>query len=111
MALEFLLAGATVTICHRFTKNLEQHIRMADIIVAATGVCDVINPDWLSINQVVVDVGMHRLDNGKLRGDINFSEAKSKVAWLTPVPRGVGPMTIATLLQNTLTAAEHSSRD
>lgn len=104
MALEFLLAGCTVTVCHRATNNLEQHVRMADILVSATGVLDVVNTDWLHANQVVIDVGMHRTNN-KLHGDINFDEARKKVAWITPVPGGVGPMTIAALLQNTLQAS------
>lgn len=106
MAMEFLLAGSTVTICHRFTENLEKHIRMADIIVVAAGVCDLVQPQWLNKNQVLVDVGMHRLENGSLRGDINFAEAREHVAWITPVPGGVGPMTITSLLQNTLFAAK-----
>jgi methylenetetrahydrofolate dehydrogenase (NADP+)/methenyltetrahydrofolate cyclohydrolase len=106
MAMEFLLAGSTVTICHRFTENLEKHIRMADMIVVAAGVCDLIKPDWLQPNQILVDVGMHRLENGKLRGDVDFEKAKEKVAWITPVPGGVGPMTITSLLQNTLLAAK-----
>lgn len=105
MALEFLLAGSTTTICHRFTQNLDEFVKMADILVVATGIADVINSEWLNKKQVVVDVGIHRLSNGKLRGDINAEEAKEKVSWLTPVPGGVGPMTIATLLYNTLIAA------
>jgi methylenetetrahydrofolate dehydrogenase (NADP+) / methenyltetrahydrofolate cyclohydrolase len=104
MALEFLLAGATVTVCHRFTKNLEQLIRMAEVIVVATGVCEIIDTEWLNESQILIDVGMHRLENGKLRGDVNFARACTRVGWITPVPGGVGPMTIATLLQNTLTA-------
>jgi len=104
MALEFLLAKATVTISHRFTVNLEQLVRMADIIVVATGVRDLIDPDWLNEKQVLVDVGIHRLADGKIRGDVNFETARHRVAWITPVPGGVGPMTIATLLQNTLSA-------
>lgn len=105
MALEFLMAAATVTVCHRFTKDLEKHVRSAEILVVATGVKDIIDVNWLNKNQIVIDVGMHRLADGKLRGDIDFEQAKQKVAWITPVPGGVGPMTIATLLQNTLTAA------
>ncbi|MBA2710588.1 MAG: bifunctional methylenetetrahydrofolate dehydrogenase/methenyltetrahydrofolate cyclohydrolase FolD [Tatlockia sp.] len=105
MALEFLLAAATVTICHRFTKDLEPFVRSADLIVIATGIQDVIEVEWLNNKQIIVDVGMHRLPDGKLRGDINFERAKEKVAWITPVPGGVGPMTIATLLQNTLKSA------
>lgn len=106
MAMEFLLAASTVTICHRFTENLEQHVRMADILVVAVGAPDVVNTDWLNSNQIIIDVGIHRLANGKLRGDIDFEKAKNKVAWITPVPGGVGPMTIAILLQNTLFAAK-----
>ncbi|MDI9818269.1 MULTISPECIES: bifunctional methylenetetrahydrofolate dehydrogenase/methenyltetrahydrofolate cyclohydrolase FolD [unclassified Legionella] len=105
MALEFLLAGATVTICHRFTENLEKYVRIADVLVVATGIKDVINVDWLNSAQTIVDVGIHRLPDGKLRGDIDFAQASKKVAWITPVPGGVGPMTITTLLQNTLLAA------
>ncbi|MGQ3887696.1 bifunctional methylenetetrahydrofolate dehydrogenase/methenyltetrahydrofolate cyclohydrolase FolD [Legionella sp. CNM-1927-20] len=111
MALEFLLAGATVTVCHRFTEDLEPHIRLADIIVVATGVCDLIQPSWLNKSQVLVDVGIHRLDNGKLRGDINFDAASLQAGWITPVPGGVGPMTIATLLQNTLQASKRQRKE
>lgn len=107
MALEFLLTAATVTICHRFTKNLEQHVRSADVLVVATGVRHVVDVKWLQQDQIIIDVGMHRQTNGTLVGDIDFENAKSKVAWITPVPGGVGPMTIATLLQNTLIAAQN----
>ncbi len=105
MALELLLAKATVTNCNRSTRGLEHHIRMADLIVVATGTADVINTDWLHSDQILVDVGMHRLHDGTIRGDVDFNTAKNKVAWITPVPGGVGPMTICTLLQNTLLAA------
>ncbi|KTD23416.1 methenyltetrahydrofolate cyclohydrolase [Legionella lansingensis] len=108
MAMEFLLAAATVTVCHRFTENLEQYVHMADILVVATGIPDVIDINWLNSKQVIVDVGIHRLANGTLRGDIDFNKAKDKVAWITPVPGGVGPMTIAILLQNTLFANQFS---
>ena len=104
MALEFLHAGATTTVCHRLTQDLQHYVSQADILVVATGVMDLIHPDWLHKDQVVIDVGIHRLANGSIRGDLNFSEVVKKVAWLTPVPGGVGPMTIATLLQNTLMA-------
>ena len=104
MALELLHAGATVTVCHRFTTHLEQHVKQADLLVVATGIPDLINTDWLQQQQVVIDVGIHRLANGSLRGDVNFAEALKKVAWLTPVPGGVGPMTVVSLLQNTLSA-------
>ncbi|MDF1758268.1 MAG: bifunctional methylenetetrahydrofolate dehydrogenase/methenyltetrahydrofolate cyclohydrolase FolD [Legionellaceae bacterium] len=101
MALEFLALKATVTVCHSKTNDLEKHVRMADILVSATGVLNITNPQWLNENQVIIDIGMHRV-NGKVCGDINFDEVKNKVAWITPVPFGVGPMTIATLLQNTM---------
>jgi methylenetetrahydrofolate dehydrogenase (NADP+)/methenyltetrahydrofolate cyclohydrolase len=107
MALEFLLAAATVTICHRFSRELESFVRSADLIVIATGIQDVVNVNWFNKKQIIIDVGMHRLPNGSLRGDIDFESAKEKVAWITPVPGGVGPMTIATLLQNTLIAAKN----
>ncbi|WP_419418611.1 bifunctional methylenetetrahydrofolate dehydrogenase/methenyltetrahydrofolate cyclohydrolase FolD [Legionella sp. D16C41] len=111
MALEFLLAGATVSICHRFTKNLEPYIKLADIIVVATGVCDLIQPNWLNKSQVVIDVGIHRLNSGKLRGDVDFDTASNYAGWITPVPGGVGPMTIATLLQNTLQANKQHRKE
>ncbi|CEK10952.1 bifunctional methylenetetrahydrofolate dehydrogenase/methenyltetrahydrofolate cyclohydrolase FolD [Legionella hackeliae] len=107
MAMEFLLAAATVTICHRFTEDLERHVRSADILVVATGIPDVIDIEWLNLKQVIVDVGIHRLPSGKLRGDVDFEKAKLRVGWITPVPGGVGPMTITVLLQNTLFAARH----
>ncbi|MBA2651821.1 MAG: bifunctional methylenetetrahydrofolate dehydrogenase/methenyltetrahydrofolate cyclohydrolase FolD [Tatlockia sp.] len=107
MALELLLAAATVTISHRFTRDLERYVRISDLIVIATGIQDVINVDWLNDKQIIIDVGMHRLPNGSLRGDLDFESAQKRVAWITPVPGGVGPMTIATLLQNTLIAAKH----
>jgi methylenetetrahydrofolate dehydrogenase (NADP+) / methenyltetrahydrofolate cyclohydrolase len=109
LALEFLLTAATVTVCHRFTQNLEKHVRIADLLVIATGIQDVIDVNWLNSQQILIDVGMHRLPSGKIRGDIDFERAKDKVAWITPVPGGVGPMTIATLLQNTFLAANQYS--
>jgi methylenetetrahydrofolate dehydrogenase (NADP+)/methenyltetrahydrofolate cyclohydrolase len=110
MAMEFLLAAATVTICHRFTQDLESCARLADILVVATGTPDVIEMNWLHANQVLIDVGIHRSPDGSLRGDVNFYQAQSKVAWITPVPGGVGPMTIAVLLQNTLFASKLTTR-
>lgn len=107
MSLELLLAGATVTICHRFTQNLEQFVRIADIVIVATGHMDVIDTEWLNKSQVIIDVGIHRLADGSIRGDVDFKKAINKVAWITPVPGGVGPMTIVTLLENTLLAATH----
>lgn len=105
MALELLLAKATVTVCHRGTQQLEKHVRMADCMVIATGVYDVVKPNWLHDEQIIIDVGMHRSSDGTLHGDMNFNEARKKVSWITPVPGGIGPMTICTLLQNTLLAA------
>ncbi len=107
MSLELLLAGATVTICHRFTQNLEQFVRIADIVIVATGHMDIIDTEWLNRNQIVIDVGIHRLADGSIRGDVDFKKAINQVAWITPVPGGVGPMTIVTLLENTLLAAMH----
>lgn len=106
MALEFLQAKSTISICHRFTHHLDQHVRMADILIVATGVYNLIDPNWLHADQVIVDVGIHRRINGSLHGDIHFEQAKKQVAWITPVPGGVGPMTISALLQNTLLAME-----
>lgn len=109
MALELLMAKATVTVCHRFSNNLEQHVRFADLLVVAAGVQNVVSNEWLHEKQIVVDVGMHRLADGSLRGDVEFNGAKNRVAWITKVPGGVGPMTIASLLQNTLLAAKKRS--
>jgi methylenetetrahydrofolate dehydrogenase (NADP+)/methenyltetrahydrofolate cyclohydrolase len=109
MALELLLAKATVTLCHRATKNLEQHVRQADLLISATGSKDIIPTHWFHEQQIIFDVGMHREANGKVRGDIDFNQAKEKVAWITPVPGGVGPMTISCLLENTLTMAEKNT--
>lgn len=105
MSFELLLAGATVTVCHRFSQKIEQLVKIADIIIVATGKLDVIEADWLQNHQIIIDVGMHRLPDGKLRGDVDFNKAVEKVAWITPVPGGVGPMTIVSLLENTLMAA------
>ncbi|CAM2795614.1 bifunctional methylenetetrahydrofolate dehydrogenase/methenyltetrahydrofolate cyclohydrolase FolD [Legionella worsleiensis] len=107
MSLELLLAGATVTICHKLTHNLQQLVTIADLVVVATGKIDVIDAAWLNENQIVVDVGMHRLDDGSIRGDVDFKKAINKLAWITPVPGGVGPMTIVSLLENTYWAATH----
>jgi methylenetetrahydrofolate dehydrogenase (NADP+) / methenyltetrahydrofolate cyclohydrolase len=105
MALELLLAKATVTICHSATQHIERHVRAAELLVIATGHYDVIKTDWLHDKQIIIDVGIHRNKEGIIHGDIDFKEATTKVKWITPVPGGIGPMTIVTLLQNTLTAA------
>ncbi|HAU1296156.1 TPA: bifunctional methylenetetrahydrofolate dehydrogenase/methenyltetrahydrofolate cyclohydrolase FolD [Legionella pneumophila] len=105
MSLELLLAGATVTICHKFTQQLQKFVEIADFLIVATGKMDVITTDWLKEHQVVIDVGMHRLPDGSIRGDVDFKKAVEKVSWITPVPGGVGPMTIVTLLENTMMSA------
>jgi methylenetetrahydrofolate dehydrogenase (NADP+) / methenyltetrahydrofolate cyclohydrolase len=106
MSLELLLAGSSVTICHRFTPNLQPHVENAQLVIIAAGKMDIVKTAWLKKDHVIVDVGIHRLENGRLRGDINHANALEKVAWISPVPGGVGPMTIALLLENTLFAAE-----
>lgn len=105
MALELLIAGATVTICHRFTENLPYFVKQADILVSAVGKPELIKGEWIKEGATVVDVGQNRLADGKLTGDVEFEAAKARAGWITPVPGGVGPMTVAVLLQNTLTAA------
>ncbi len=105
MGLELLLAGCTVTTCHRFTKDLRAHVAQADILVAAAGKPGLISGDWIKPGAIVIDIGMNRLANGHLVGDVDFEGAKQRAAWITPVPGGVGPMTVATLLANTLQAA------
>ena len=104
MALELLLAGATVTVCHRFTENLQPHIERADIVVAAAGKQGLIKGEWIKEGAVVIDVGIHRLEDGSLTGDVNFEDASKRAGYITPVPGGVGPMTITMLLANTITA-------
>lgn len=105
MALELLLAKATVTICHSATEHLEHHVRNAQLLIVAAGKYNVVKPGWLNKNQIIIDVGIHRRQDGTIHGDIDFEEAKNHVKWITPVPGGIGPMTVATLLQNTLIAA------
>lgn len=107
MSLELLLAGATVTVAHRFTHNLEEHVSRADILVVAVGKPGIVKGEWIKQGATVIDVGINRLESGKLIGDINFDAASERAAWITPVPGGVGPMTVAMLLRNTLEAAEH----
>lgn len=104
MALELLLVESTVTICHRQTRDLQNHIKQADILIVAIGNPQVINSEWIKPGAVVIDVGMNRLESGQLVGDIDFASAKEIASWITPVPGGVGPMTVATLLQNTFFA-------
>jgi methylenetetrahydrofolate dehydrogenase (NADP+)/methenyltetrahydrofolate cyclohydrolase len=106
MVLELLLAGATVTGCHRFTKDLELHVKRAEILVVAAGKANLIPGKWVQPGATVIDIGIHRMEDGSLTGDMDFETARKRAAWITPVPGGVGPMTVATLLQNTLYAAE-----
>ena len=105
MMLELLLAGATCTNCHRFTGDLEPYVRSADILVVAVGKPGLVHGDWVKPGATVVDVGITRRDDGTLTGDVDFEVASRHAAWITPVPGGVGPMTVATLMQNTLEAA------
>lgn len=107
MALELLLAGATVTVCHRFTRDTETHVRNADIVVVAVGRPGFLKGDWIKEGATVIDVGINRQEDGTLIGDVEFEPARERAAWITPVPGGVGPMTRAMLLQNTLDAARH----
>ncbi|QBG37425.1 bifunctional methylenetetrahydrofolate dehydrogenase/methenyltetrahydrofolate cyclohydrolase FolD [Litorilituus sediminis] len=106
MILELLLKGCTVTACHRFTKDLEQQVRKADLLVVAVGKPAFIPGEWIKEGAVVIDVGINRLESGKLIGDVDFDNAKEKASHITPVPGGVGPMTVASLIENTLIACE-----
>ncbi|OSI09180.1 bifunctional methylenetetrahydrofolate dehydrogenase/methenyltetrahydrofolate cyclohydrolase FolD [Neisseria zoodegmatis] len=105
-ALELLLARATVTVCHSATQNLAEEVGAADIVVVGVGIPNFVKGEWIKPGAVVIDVGINRLEDGKLCGDVEFNAAKERASMITPVPGGVGPMTIATLLENTLQAAE-----
>ena len=106
MSLELLLAGCTTTVAHRFTTNLRHHVEQADLLVVAIGKANFIPGEWIKPGAVVMDVGINRLENGKVTGDVCYQEAQQRASWITPVPGGVGPMTVATLMQNTLQACE-----
>ncbi len=106
MAMELLAARCTITVCHSRTKDLAEKARNADILVVAIGRAEYVPGDWIKDGAIVIDVGMNRKEDGKLCGDVDFDSAKEKASWITPVPGGVGPMTIATLMQNTLQARE-----
>ncbi|CNI41741.1 bifunctional methylenetetrahydrofolate dehydrogenase/methenyltetrahydrofolate cyclohydrolase FolD [Yersinia pekkanenii] len=106
MSLELLLAGCTTTVTHRFTQNLRQHIENADLLVVAVGKPGFIPGEWIKPGAIVIDVGINRLESGKVVGDVEFDAAVERAGWITPVPGGVGPMTVATLIQNTLQACE-----
>jgi len=109
MALELLMAGATVTICHSATRDLETHVRRAELLVIAVGRPEMVKGAWIREGAIVIDVGINRLQDGRVVGDVEFTAARERAAWITPVPGGVGPMTVATLLQNTLEAADRRS--
>lgn len=106
MTLELLLAGCTTTTCHRFTKDLEQKVRNADLVVVAVGKPGFIPGEWIKPGAIVIDVGINRLEDGRLVGDVEFDVAKERAGFITPVPGGVGPMTVAKLIENTLIAAQ-----
>lgn len=110
MALELLREHCTVTVCHSATINLEEHIQKADLLVSAIGKTGIIRSQWIRRGTIVIDVGMNRSIDGRLVGDIDFESAKKCAGWITPVPGGVGPMTVTALLQNTIYAAEQSER-
>lgn len=110
MGLELLLAGCTVTTCHRFSRDTPGQVARADIVVVAAGKPGLVKGEWIKEGAVVIDVGINRTVDGRLVGDVEFATARQRAGWITPVPGGVGPMTVATLLQNTLDAAElHST--
>ncbi|MFS3826193.1 bifunctional methylenetetrahydrofolate dehydrogenase/methenyltetrahydrofolate cyclohydrolase FolD [Proteus mirabilis] len=106
MSLELLLAGCTTTVTHRFTKDLRFHVEHADLVVVAVGKPNFIPGEWIKPGAIVIDVGINRLENGKVVGDVDFAQASQRAGWISPVPGGVGPMTVATLIQNTLQACE-----
>ena len=106
MSMELLLAGCTTTVTHRFTKNLRHHVENADLLIVAVGKPGFIPGEWIKDGAIVVDVGINRLENGKVVGDVVYEDAAARASYITPVPGGVGPMTVATLIQNTLQACE-----
>jgi methylenetetrahydrofolate dehydrogenase (NADP+)/methenyltetrahydrofolate cyclohydrolase len=105
LVLELLIAGCTTTCCHKFTQDLAQYVRQADIVITAVGRPGTVKGEWIKPGAVVVDVGINRMDDGRLVGDVEFKPAAERASWITPVPGGVGPMTVATLMENTLEAA------
>lgn len=110
LVLELMIAGCTTTCCHKFTRDLEGYVRQADILVVAVGKPGLVRGEWIKPGAVVIDVGINRLDDGRLVGDVDFAVAAERASWITPVPGGVGPMTVATLIENTLEAAEAQTR-
>ena len=111
MALELLLAGATTVICHRFTHDTRAHVRGADVVIAAAGKPGLVHGDWIKPGATVIDIGINRLEDGTLAGDVEFDAAAERAAWITPVPGGVGPMTVAMLLENTLKARQFGENE
>ncbi|TMP26511.1 bifunctional methylenetetrahydrofolate dehydrogenase/methenyltetrahydrofolate cyclohydrolase FolD [Pseudoalteromonas rubra] len=107
MSLELLLAGCTTTVCHKFTQDLEAHVRRADLLVVAVGKPEFIPGEWVKEGAMVIDVGINRLESGKLVGDVQYDVAAQRASFITPVPGGVGPMTVASLIENTLEACEN----
>lgn len=107
MALELLLLGCTTTITHSRTVDIDAHVKRADIVIAGIGIPEFVKGDWIKEGAIVIDIGINRLANGKLVGDVEFDKAVINAGWITPVPGGVGPMTVATLMQNTLEACEN----
>jgi len=106
LVLELLIAGCTTTCCHKFTQGLDHYVREGDIVVAAVGRPGIVKGEWIKPGAVVIDVGINRTDDGRLVGDVEFQPAAERASWITPVPGGVGPMTVATLMENTLEAAQ-----
>lgn len=104
MFMELLLAGCTVTCCHKFTRDLQAHVERADLLVVAVGKPEFIPGNWIKPGAIIIDVGINRLANGSLCGDVEFNTAEQRAGWITPVPGGVGPMTVASLIENTLEA-------
>ncbi|UTW12985.1 bifunctional methylenetetrahydrofolate dehydrogenase/methenyltetrahydrofolate cyclohydrolase FolD [Marinobacterium rhizophilum] len=110
MGLELLLAGCTVTTTHRFTQNLAEHVGRAEIVIVGVGKPGLVKGEWIKPGAVVIDVGINRLEDGRLVGDIEYATAAERAGWITPVPGGVGPMTVACLMENTLEAANSSDQ-
>lgn len=110
MGLELLLAGCTVTTCHRFTDDLATHVGRADIVVVGVGIPGLVKGEWIKEGAIVIDIGINRLESGKLVGDVEFEAAEQRASWITPVPGGVGPMTVAMLMHNTLVAVENTAK-
>ena len=106
LVLELLIAGCTTTCCHKFTRDLADQVRQGDIVIAAAGRPGLVRGEWIKPGAVVIDVGINRMQDGHLVGDVEFHAAAERASWITPVPGGVGPMTVATLMENTLEAAQ-----